>query len=96
MKHGVCKKVVVVKRMLSLELNFRCQIDLIKLQSHRDSEYKFITVCKLEQAMKKELHVQVTHKNITYKVIMLFFKQSQLKHRLHKKGIVMKTTVVLN
>ncbi|GBM60391.1 KRAB-A domain-containing protein 2 [Araneus ventricosus] len=44
MKHSAPKKGIVVKPMISSELNSRCQVDLIDLQSHRDGEYKFIMV----------------------------------------------------
>ncbi|GFU16206.1 KRAB-A domain-containing protein 2 [Trichonephila clavipes] len=44
MKHSAPKKGIVVKPMISSELNSRCQVDLIDLQSNRDGEYKFITV----------------------------------------------------
>ena len=42
MKHNAPKKGIVVKPMISSELNSRCQIDLIDLQSNSDGEYKFI------------------------------------------------------
>ncbi|XP_076383741.1 uncharacterized protein LOC143260987 [Megalopta genalis] len=38
------KKGIVVKPMVSSELNSRCQVDLIDLQSNRSGEYKFIMV----------------------------------------------------
>lgn len=44
MKHSAPKKGIVVKPMVSSELNLRCQVDLIDLQSLRDGEYKFIMV----------------------------------------------------
>ncbi|KAM4707160.1 baculoviral IAP repeat-containing protein 1-like [Discoglossus pictus] len=43
-KHSVPKKRIVVKPMVSSELNSRCQVDLIDLQSYRDGEYQFIMV----------------------------------------------------
>ncbi|XP_067140873.1 KRAB-A domain-containing protein 2-like [Centruroides vittatus] len=45
-KHSAPKKGIVVKPTISSELNSRCQVDLIDLQSHRDGEYKFIMVYK--------------------------------------------------
>jgi hypothetical protein len=44
MKHSAPKKGIVVKPMVSSELNSRCQVDLIDLQSHRDGDYVFIMV----------------------------------------------------
>lgn len=44
MKNNAPKKGIVVKPMVSSELNSRCQVDLIDLQSNRDGEYKFIMV----------------------------------------------------
>lgn len=44
MKHSAPKNGIVVKPMVSSELNSRCQVDLIELQSHRDGEYKSIMV----------------------------------------------------
>ncbi|XP_053309752.1 KRAB-A domain-containing protein 2-like [Spea bombifrons] len=44
MKHSAPKKGIVVKPMVSSELNSRCQVDLIDLQSNSDGEYKFIMV----------------------------------------------------
>ncbi|XP_057654773.1 KRAB-A domain-containing protein 2-like [Diorhabda carinulata] len=44
MKYSAPKKGIVVKPMVSSELNSRCQVDLIDLQSNRDGEYKFIMV----------------------------------------------------
>ncbi|KAK2577745.1 hypothetical protein KPH14_012286 [Odynerus spinipes] len=44
MKHSAPKKGIVVKPIVSSELNSRCQVDLIDLQSNRDGEYKFIMV----------------------------------------------------
>ncbi|GFW08317.1 KRAB-A domain-containing protein 2 [Trichonephila clavipes] len=44
MKRSALKKGIVVKPMISSELNSRCQVDLIDLQSNRDSEYKFMMV----------------------------------------------------
>ncbi|GFT52843.1 SCAN domain-containing protein 3 [Trichonephila clavipes] len=44
MKHSTPKKVIVVKQMISSELNSRYQVDLIDLLSNRDGEYKFIMV----------------------------------------------------
>ncbi|CAK9816188.1 KRAB-A domain-containing protein 2 [Anthophora plagiata] len=44
MKHSAPKKGIVVKPMVSSELNSRCQVDLIDLQSNRNGEYKFIMV----------------------------------------------------
>ncbi|XP_055924454.1 KRAB-A domain-containing protein 2-like [Argiope bruennichi] len=44
MKHSAPKKGIVVKPMISSELNSRCQVDLIDLQSNSDGEYKFIMV----------------------------------------------------
>ncbi|XP_023288360.1 KRAB-A domain-containing protein 2 [Orussus abietinus] len=44
MKHSAPKKGIVAKPMVSSELNSRCQVDLIDLQSNRDGEYKFIMV----------------------------------------------------
>ena len=38
------KKGIVVKPMVSFELNSRCQVDLINLQLNSDGEYKFIMV----------------------------------------------------
>ncbi|GBN12165.1 KRAB-A domain-containing protein 2 [Araneus ventricosus] len=46
MKHRAPKKGIVVKPMVSSELNSKCQVDLIDLQSHRDGAYKFIMVCQ--------------------------------------------------
>ncbi|GFU12864.1 KRAB-A domain-containing protein 2 [Trichonephila clavipes] len=43
-KHGEPKKGIVVKPMISSELNSRCQVDLIDLQTNRDGKYKFIMV----------------------------------------------------
>ncbi|XP_035221079.1 KRAB-A domain-containing protein 2-like [Stegodyphus dumicola] len=43
-KHGAPRKGIVVKPMISSELNSGCQVDLIDLQSNRDGEYKFIMV----------------------------------------------------
>ncbi|GFQ83309.1 SCAN domain-containing protein 3 [Trichonephila clavata] len=45
MKHSAPKK-GIVKSMISSELNSRCQVDLIDLQSNRDGEYKFIMVSR--------------------------------------------------
>jgi hypothetical protein len=44
MKYSAPKKGIVVKPMVSSELNSRCQVDLIDLQSHRDGDYVFIMV----------------------------------------------------
>ncbi|GFU65175.1 KRAB-A domain-containing protein 2 [Trichonephila clavipes] len=44
MKYSAPKKGIVVKPMISPELNSICQGDLIDLQSNRDVEYKFIMV----------------------------------------------------
>ncbi|XP_043497554.1 KRAB-A domain-containing protein 2-like [Polistes fuscatus] len=44
MKQSTPKKGIVAKPIISSELNSRCQVDLIDLQSHRDGEYKFIMV----------------------------------------------------
>lgn len=44
MKHSAPKKGIVVKPLVSSELNSRCQVDLIDLQSHSDGDYKFIMV----------------------------------------------------
>nr|XP_034194771.1 KRAB-A domain-containing protein 2-like [Osmia lignaria] len=38
------KKGIVVKPMVSSELNSRCQVNLIDLQPHRDDDYKFTLV----------------------------------------------------
>ncbi|GFV16463.1 KRAB-A domain-containing protein 2 [Trichonephila clavipes] len=42
MKHSAPKKAIVLKPMISYELNSRYQVDLIDLQSNRDGEYKFL------------------------------------------------------
>ncbi|GFU95542.1 SCAN domain-containing protein 3 [Trichonephila clavipes] len=44
MKHSTLKKGIVVKPMIRSELNSRCGVDLIDLQSNRDSAYNFIMV----------------------------------------------------
>ncbi|GFX28338.1 KRAB-A domain-containing protein 2 [Trichonephila clavipes] len=41
MKHSAHKKGIFVEPIISSELNFRCQVDLIDLQSNREGEYKF-------------------------------------------------------
>lgn len=44
MKRSSPKKGIVVKPMISSELNSRCQVYLIDLHSNRNGEYKFIMV----------------------------------------------------
>lgn len=44
LKHSGPKKGIVVKPVVSSELNSRCQVGLLDLQSNRDGEYKFIMV----------------------------------------------------
>ncbi|XP_023236835.1 KRAB-A domain-containing protein 2-like [Centruroides sculpturatus] len=44
MKHSAPQNGIVVKPMVSLELNSKCQVDLIDLKSHKYGEYKFIMV----------------------------------------------------
>lgn len=43
-KHSVPKKGLVVRPILSKNMNSRCQVDLIDMQSQADGEYKFILV----------------------------------------------------
>jgi len=43
-KGSTAKKVLVVKPIISSEMNSRCQIDLIDMQAQPDGEYKFILV----------------------------------------------------
>ncbi|GFV16411.1 KRAB-A domain-containing protein 2 [Trichonephila clavipes] len=72
MKHSVPKKAIVVKPMISYELNSRYQ-DLIDLQSNRDGEYKFLMAyqdhltkfvqlrpLKTKRAEEEEYHVLAT------------------------------------
>ncbi|XP_055932879.1 KRAB-A domain-containing protein 2-like [Argiope bruennichi] len=44
MKPSAPNKDIVVKPMISSEINSRCQVDLIDLQSNSEGEYKFIMV----------------------------------------------------
>ncbi|GFU92539.1 KRAB-A domain-containing protein 2 [Trichonephila clavipes] len=43
-KHRAPKKGIVVTPMMSYELNSRCQVDLIDMQSNRAGEYKIMVV----------------------------------------------------
>ncbi|XP_008186921.1 KRAB-A domain-containing protein 2-like [Acyrthosiphon pisum] len=43
-KSSTIKKGLVVKPILSSELNSRCQVDLIDMQAQPDGDYKFIMV----------------------------------------------------
>ena len=43
-KRSVAKKGLLVKPILSSEMNTRCQVDLIDMQSQGDDQYKFILV----------------------------------------------------
>ncbi|XP_022170651.1 KRAB-A domain-containing protein 2-like [Myzus persicae] len=41
-KQKVPKKGIVIKPIISRELNFRCQVDLVDMQTCKDGEFKFI------------------------------------------------------
>jgi hypothetical protein len=41
-KQKIPKKGIVIKPIISPELNFRCQIHLVDMQTCKDSEFKFI------------------------------------------------------
>ncbi|KAL4107766.1 hypothetical protein QTP88_018058 [Uroleucon formosanum] len=41
-KQNVSKKGIVIKPIISLELNSRCQVDLVDMQTCKDGEFKFI------------------------------------------------------
>lgn len=43
-KHNIPKKGLVVKPILCKEMNTRCQVDLIDMQSQADDSYKFVLV----------------------------------------------------
>ncbi|GFV69179.1 KRAB-A domain-containing protein 2 [Trichonephila clavipes] len=44
MKHSAPKKGIVGQPMISSELNSRCSVGLVDLQSNRDGEYMFLMV----------------------------------------------------
>lgn len=68
MKKGTPKKGLVVRPILSSELNSRCQVDLVDMQSSPDNEFKFIMVYQDHmtkfvhlKALKSKTAVEVAH-----------------------------------
>ncbi|GFU77811.1 KRAB-A domain-containing protein 2 [Trichonephila clavipes] len=74
MKHSAPKKGIVVKPMISSELNSRCEVDLIDLQSNRDGEYKFILVYQDHLTKFVQLRPLETKKaeEVVYHVLSIF------------------------
>ena len=74
MKHSAPKKGIVVKPMISSELNSRCQVDLIDLQSNRDGEYKFIMVYQDHLTKFVQLRPLKTKRaeEVAYHVLQIF------------------------
>jgi len=60
-KGSTAKKGLVVKPMITNELNLRCQIDLIDMQAQPDGNYKFILVYQ-DHLTKFVLLRPLTHK----------------------------------
>ena len=52
MKKGRMKKGVVVKPIVTSEMNRRCQVDCIDMQSNPDGEYRYIMVYQVFSTFK--------------------------------------------
>ena len=55
-KSSMKKKGLVIRPMISNEMNSRCQIDLIDMQSQADKDYKFIFVYQDHLTKFVQLH----------------------------------------
>lgn len=74
-KHNVRRKGLVVKPIISKELNSRCQVDLIDMQSQPDGAYKFILVYRdhLTKSVQLRPLTAKTAVNVAYELMDLFF-----------------------
>ncbi|XP_060842993.1 KRAB-A domain-containing protein 2-like [Rhopalosiphum padi] len=73
-KGSTVKKGLVVKPILSSELNSRCQVDLIEMQAQPDGDYKFIMVYQ-DHLTKFVILRPLTHKRaeeVAYVLIDIF------------------------
>lgn len=73
-KGSTAKKGLVVKPIISSEMNSRCQIDLIDMQAQSDGEYKFILVYQ-DHLTKYVLLRPLKHKraeNVAYVLLDIF------------------------
>ncbi|XP_018564473.2 KRAB-A domain-containing protein 2-like [Anoplophora glabripennis] len=73
-KRSVPKKGLVVKPILSGEMNARCQVDLIDMQSQGDNQYKFILVYQDHRTKFVQLRPLKTKtaKEIAYVLLDIF------------------------
>ncbi|XP_023237752.1 KRAB-A domain-containing protein 2-like [Centruroides sculpturatus] len=74
MKNSTPERGIVVKPMVSLELNSRCQVDLIDLKSHRNGDYKFLMVHQdhLTKFVQLRPLKAKTAKEVAYHLLQIF------------------------
>eukprot|EP00102_Acyrthosiphon_pisum_P013080 XP_008182495.1 PREDICTED: KRAB-A domain-containing protein 2-like [Acyrthosiphon pisum] len=83
-KQKVPKKGIVVKPIISRELNSRCQVDLVDMQTFKDGEFKFIlnyqdhlTKCIQLRPLKSKTAEEVAHHLLN---IFLIFGAPNILH----------------